>query len=150
MAVRIRLKRLGRKHRAYFRICVMDARAPRDGRTIEDVGTYDPMIRDTDKRVTMKGDRIDYWMSKGALPTERVKVLIDKYKGKVPEIRKDARELYHAPEPKALLVERKKPQEAAPAAEGAPAEGAPAEAPAAPAEAPAAPAEAPAETPAAE
>ncbi|MFO0944518.1 MAG: 30S ribosomal protein S16 [Planctomycetota bacterium] len=91
MAVRIRLKKLGRLHQPYYRICIMDSRTPRDGRAIEEVGTYDPLIRETDNRVTMKADRIDYWLSVGALPTEKVKVLIDKYKGKVPETRTDKR-----------------------------------------------------------
>ena len=89
MAVRIRMKKFGRRHRPYFRICVMDSRTPRDGRAIEEVGTYDPMIDDTDKRVTMKADRIDYWLGVGAQPSEKVRILIDKYKGKVPEVRMD-------------------------------------------------------------
>ena len=46
MAVRIRMKRLGRRHRPFYRICVMDARVPRDGKAIEEVGTYDPMVRE--------------------------------------------------------------------------------------------------------
>ena len=87
MAVRIRLKKMGRRHRPYFRICAMDSRTPRDGKAIEELGTYDPMIRDTDKRCTMKADRVDYWLGVGALPTEKVKILIDKYKGKVPDLR---------------------------------------------------------------
>ena len=53
MAVKIRLKRLGRTHRPYYRICVMDGRSPRDGKAIEEVGTYDPMIPELDKSVTM-------------------------------------------------------------------------------------------------
>ncbi len=79
MAVRIRMKRMGRKHRPFFRICAMDARAPRDGRTIEELGTYDPLVPDVDARVVLKADRIDYWLSVGAIPTEKVKVLIKKY-----------------------------------------------------------------------
>ena len=69
----------------------MDSRSPRDGRTIEEVGTYDPLIKETDKRCSMVAERIDYWLSVGALPTDKVKVLIDKYKGKVPEKRMDVR-----------------------------------------------------------
>jgi small subunit ribosomal protein S16 len=71
----------------------MDSREPRDGKSIEEVGTYDPMIRDTDKRVTMKASRVDYWLGVGALPTENVKILIDKYKGKVPETRIEPRKV---------------------------------------------------------
>jgi small subunit ribosomal protein S16 len=80
MPVRIRMKRLGRKHRPFFRICIMDVRQPRDGKAIEEVGTYDPMVRDKSQRVTLKLDRIDHWLSVGAQPSERVAVLIDKFK----------------------------------------------------------------------
>ena len=79
MAVRIRLKRMGRRHRPFFRICAMDARTPRDGRVIEELGYYDPMVKEVDARAVLKGDRIDYWLSVGAQPTPKVKVLIKKY-----------------------------------------------------------------------
>ena len=79
MAVRIRLKKMGRKHRPFFRVCAMDARSPRDGRVIEELGTYDPMVPDTDARAILKGERIDYWLSVGAKPTPKVDVLIRKY-----------------------------------------------------------------------
>jgi small subunit ribosomal protein S16 len=80
MPVRIRMKRLGRKHRPFFRICIMDVRQPRDGKAIEEVGTYDPMVRDKSQRVTLKLDRIEHWLSVGAQPSEKVAVLIDKFK----------------------------------------------------------------------
>jgi len=80
VAVRIRMKRLGRKHRPFFRICVMDACKPRDGRAIEEVGYYDPMVRDKSQRVKLKMERIDYWLSVGAQPSEKVAVLIKKVK----------------------------------------------------------------------
>lgn len=73
------MKKLGRKHRAFFRIVAIDSRQPRDGRVIEELGTYDPMVKNTDDRVILKPDRIKYWMSVGALPSERVAVLIKKY-----------------------------------------------------------------------
>ena len=79
MAVRIRMKKLGRKHRPFFRICAMDARTPRDGRVIEELGIYDPMVRETDARAILKAERIDYWLSVGAQPSDKVKVLIQKY-----------------------------------------------------------------------
>lgn len=79
MAVRIRMKQLGRKHRPYYRICVMDIRRPRDGRVLEELGTYDPMIPETDARVQLNGERVNYWLSVGATPSETVKVLIKKY-----------------------------------------------------------------------
>jgi small subunit ribosomal protein S16 len=79
LAVRIRLKKFGKKHRPFFRLCAMDARAPRDGRIIEELGTYDPMVPETDARAILKGERIDYWLGVGALPTPKAGVLIRKY-----------------------------------------------------------------------
>lgn len=79
MAVRIRMKKMGRRHRPFFRICAMDARAPRDGRILEELGTYDPMVPYEDARAVLKADRIQYWLSVGAQPTEKVAVLIKKY-----------------------------------------------------------------------
>ena len=79
MAVRIRMKKLGRLHRPYYRICAMDARRPRDGRILEELGTYDPLIPDTDARAVLNGERVKYWLSVGAQPTEKVQVLIKKY-----------------------------------------------------------------------
>ena len=79
MAVKIRMKRLGRKHRSYFRICATDSRAPRDGRVLEEIGSYDPMIPLTDARCTLNHERVQYWLGVGALPSDRVNVLIKKY-----------------------------------------------------------------------
>ena len=80
MAVRIRMKRLGRIHRPFYRICVMDARNKRDGKAIEEVGHYDPMVPDKAARVKLDLERIDYWMSVGAQPSDKVAVLIKKVK----------------------------------------------------------------------
>ena len=79
MAVRIRMKKMGRTHRPFFRVVAMDQRSPRDGRVIEELGHYDPMCPETDARVTLKADRIDYWIGVGAQPSEKVGVLIKKY-----------------------------------------------------------------------
>ena len=79
MAVRIRMKKLGRRHRPFYRICAMDARAPRDGRVLEELGTYDPKVPEVDARAVLNGQRVQYWLSVGAQPTEKVKVLIKKY-----------------------------------------------------------------------
>jgi small subunit ribosomal protein S16 len=79
MAVRIRMKRLGRRHRPFFRICAMDIRQPRDGRALEELGYYDPMVPETDARAILNGERIKHWLSVGAQPSEKVKVLIKKY-----------------------------------------------------------------------
>ena len=73
MAVKIRLARGGAKKRPYYKIVVADARAPRDGNFIEKVGTYNPLLAREDKtRITLDKARIELWLSKGALPTERV------------------------------------------------------------------------------
>ena len=79
MAVRIRMKKLGRKHRPFFRICAMEQRTPRDGRILEELGTYDPMVPETDARAKLDGERINYWLSVGAQPSDKVRVLIKKY-----------------------------------------------------------------------
>ena len=76
------MKMMGRKHRPYFRIVAIDSRQPRDGRIIEELGSYDPMIKNTDERVKLKPDRIKYWMGVGALPSEKVSVLFRKYLAK--------------------------------------------------------------------
>src|SRR4029434_9779544 len=73
------MKKLGRNKRPFFRICAMDARRPRDGKVIEELGHYDPLVKDTDARAILKGERIAYWMSVGALPSENCSVLIKKY-----------------------------------------------------------------------
>jgi small subunit ribosomal protein S16 len=73
------MKKLGRKHRPFFRICAMDIRVPRDGRVLEELGTYDPMIRETDARVVLNGERVKYWLSVGAQPSDKCSVLIKKY-----------------------------------------------------------------------
>lgn len=57
----------------------MDARAPRDGRIIEELGYYDPLVPEVDARAILKGERIAYWLSVGAIPSEKVQVLIKKY-----------------------------------------------------------------------
>jgi small subunit ribosomal protein S16 len=73
MALKIRLSRGGSKKRPYYRIVVADSRMPRDGRYIEKVGTYDPLLpKDSESRVSLLEDRIKHWISKGAKPTDRV------------------------------------------------------------------------------
>jgi small subunit ribosomal protein S16 len=73
------MKKLGRKHQPYYRICAMDIRRPRDGRVLEELGTYDPLIPDTDARAVLNGERIAYWLSVGATPSDKGRVLIKKY-----------------------------------------------------------------------
>lgn len=146
MAVRIRMKRMGRKHRHYFRICAVDSRSPRDGKVIEEIGTYDPKIPDIDARVTLNQDRLKYWLGVGALPSIQVAVFIKKYgeNGIRLKEQNEARERLSLPKvvppaPEPVYVYAPPSAEAATSAE-APAEAAsetPAEAPATEAEAPA-------------
>jgi small subunit ribosomal protein S16 len=73
MSLKIRLARGGAKKRPHYRIVVADSRMPRDGRYIERLGTYDPLLaKDNENRVDLKEERIRYWLSKGAKPTDRV------------------------------------------------------------------------------
>ncbi len=77
--VRLRLKRLGRRHRPYYRIAAFDARAPRDGRAIDEgLGTYDPLEPHDDKKVTLNRERIVHWLERGAQPTEAVASILKK------------------------------------------------------------------------
>ena len=78
MAVRIRLKRLGRRHRAVFRMAAMESRNPRDGRVLEYLGAYDPTNRNAAEQVKLNTDRIRHWLSVGAVPTDTARDLIRK------------------------------------------------------------------------
>ncbi len=74
MALKIRLTRGGTKKRPYYRIVIAEAESPRDGRFIEKVGTYNPMLEKTNsERVRVQEDRVKYWLGVGAQPTDRVK-----------------------------------------------------------------------------
>ena len=79
MAVRLRMKKMGRKHQPFFRVVAVDQRAARDGKVIEYLGHYDPLVKETDARATLNAERIDYWLSVGAQPSDKVGVLIKKY-----------------------------------------------------------------------
>jgi small subunit ribosomal protein S16 len=95
------MKMMGRKHRQYFRIVAIDHRQPRDGRVIEELGSYDPQVRNTDERVKLKPDRIKYWMSVGALPSENVAVFLKKYLAKFEQQAAEAKAAEAAPAPAA-------------------------------------------------
>ena len=131
MALKIRLARGGAKKRPFYRIVVAEASAPRDGRYVERVGTYNPMVpKDHDQRLVLKNERITYWLGQGAQPTERVQKMLA------------SAGLTEAP------VIREQPKKSAPGKKRAEREAAAAEAEAAAAEAPAD--EAPAEEAAAD
>ncbi|MBB4954892.1 small subunit ribosomal protein S16 [Agrobacterium vitis] len=73
MSLKIRLARGGSKKRPYYQIVIADARSPRDGRFLEKVGSWNPMLgKDNEKRVELNADRIKEWLAKGAQPTDRV------------------------------------------------------------------------------
>ncbi|MBU6409206.1 MAG: 30S ribosomal protein S16 [Verrucomicrobia bacterium] len=76
MAVKIRMKRVGTKNLPAFRIVVADGRSPRDGKFIEEIGTYQPLKKDSN--FTLKLERARYWMSKGAQPSQTVASFIKK------------------------------------------------------------------------
>ncbi len=139
MSLKIRLARGGAKKRPFYRIVIADSRSPRDGRFIERVGTFDPLLP-KEKRVALVKERIEHWIKVGATPTDRVLRFLA-------EAGMATRAPRNNPE---KAKPKKKAQERAAAAAGAPADGA-APAAATSVEAPAeAAAEAPAEAPAAE
>ena len=78
MALSMRLSRGGSKKRPYYRIVVADARSPRDGKFIEKIGNYNPLLaKDNDQRIQLDGDRAKHWLSVGAQPTDRVARFLD-------------------------------------------------------------------------
>ena len=133
MALKIRLSRGGAKKRPYYRIVVADSRSPRDGRFIERLGTYNPMVaKDSPERLIMKEERIRHWLENGALPTDRVARFLDAAGiRKAPERPEQTKQ--HLPRAKTLermaAAEEaaKEAAEAAAAEAEAPAEEAPAE-----------------------
>ena len=150
MALKIRLARGGSKKHPFYRIVVAEASSPRDGRFVERLGSYDPMVpKDHENRVSLKDERIKFWMSKGAKPTLRVhKILAAAGLLDAPIIREQP--IKAAPGKKRLERENEAkeaaeaPKEEAPKAEAAPKEEAP-KAEAAPKEEAAPAAEAPKE-----
>lgn len=140
MALAIRLARGGRKKRPHYRIVVADKRMPRDGRYIEKLGTYNPLLNDdNENRVTFSEERVKYWLSQGAKPSERVALFLGKA-GIIDMPAQPNRPQKSAPGEKAKMLledkeeKRKAAEEAAKAAEeeakaaaAAPAEEAPAE-----------------------
>ena len=135
MALAIRLARGGRKGRPFYRIVVADKRMPRDGRYIEKLGTYNPLLENDDEnRVQMVEDRVKYWLSQGAKPSERVAIFLGQA-GLADMPTQPNRPNKSKPGEKALqlVADKKEKQEAAAeaakeAAAAAPAEEAPAEA----------------------
>ncbi len=76
MAVKIRMMRLGRRHRPFFRINAVDGRTPRNGTILEKLGHYDPLEKDEDKQLVLDMERIRYWLDQGAMPSESVSEIL--------------------------------------------------------------------------
>jgi small subunit ribosomal protein S16 len=101
MSLKIRLARGGTKKRPYYRVVIAESRMPRDGRFVEKVGIYDPMLpKDSAERVKLNLERIQHWLKMGALPSERVNVFLAKAGlTKLPERREQTNQ--HLPKKKA-------------------------------------------------
>ena len=78
MAVKLRLKRMGRRHRSFYRLAAMESRNPRDGRVLEELGFYDPENRLEPQQVKINTERVKHWLSVGAVPTDTVRDLLKK------------------------------------------------------------------------
>ena len=128
MAMKIRLARGGSKKRPFYSIVAADSRMPRDGRFIEKLGTYNPMLpKDSEERVKMNMERVKYWLGEGAQPTDRVSRMLEAA-GELPK--KDRANLKKGTPGKAAQARAEEKAEKAKAAEeaaNAPAEEAPAE-----------------------
>ena len=134
MPLSIRLSRGGSKKRPYYRIVVADARSPRDGRFIEKISNYNPLLaKDNEQRVQLDADRAKHWLSVGAQPTDRVARFLDQ----AGVLERSARNNPNKGKPGEKATERAE-ERATKAAEAAEAEAAAKAAPAAEAEAPAA------------
>ena len=102
MAVKLRMTRMGRRNRPYFRINAVDSRTPRDGKVLERLGHYDPIEKDVTKQLVIKRDRIEFWLSQGAVPSDTVAEILQrqgiktKYAAEKSARRAKARKIAHA------------------------------------------------------
>jgi small subunit ribosomal protein S16 len=102
MAVKLRMTRMGRRHRPFFRINAIDSRRPRDGRILEKLGRYDPIEKNKDKQIVLDLERVRYWLDKGAIPSDTVSQILlrlgvqHKYATEKAAARAKARALAHA------------------------------------------------------
>jgi small subunit ribosomal protein S16 len=76
MSVKLRMTRLGRRHRPFFRINAVESRTPRDGRILEKLGHYDPIEKDPVKQVVLNRERVEFWLDKGAIPSDAVSQIL--------------------------------------------------------------------------
>ena len=128
MAMKIRLARGGSKKRPFYRIVASDSRMPRDGRFIEKLGTYNPLLpKDSEERVRMNMERIQYWLGEGAQPTDRVARMLEAAGAIAKRERNNPKSGEPGAKAKARLEEKAAKAAAAEEAANAPAEEAPAE-----------------------
>ncbi|MGY6708014.1 MAG: 30S ribosomal protein S16 [Rhizobiaceae bacterium] len=131
MALKIRLARAGSKKRPYYHIVIADVRSPRDGRFIEQVGSWNPMLPKDGERVKLNEERIKHWMGEGALPTDRVLRFLDQAGIASRPARSNPKKAEPGQKAQERLAAAKQAEEVAAAkaaeAEAAPAEEAPAE-----------------------
>jgi small subunit ribosomal protein S16 len=130
MAVKLRMARMGRRHRPFFRINAVESKTPRDGRVLEKVGHYDPLEKDATKQIILKRDRVEFWLSQGAVPSDTVSEILlrqgikHKYAEEKAVRQAQARKLAHAKgklftATERILAEKKKAAEEAAAAAAA-------------------------------
>jgi small subunit ribosomal protein S16 len=136
MAVKLRLTRMGRRNRPFFRINAVDSRTPRDGRVIERLGLYDPLEKDATKQIVLKRDRVEFWLGQGAVPSDTVSEILlrqgikHKYAEDKAARRAKARAIAHArgklfTATERIVAEKKAKEAEAKAAEAKPAEAKP-------------------------
>jgi small subunit ribosomal protein S16 len=126
MAVKLRMTRIGRRHRPFFRINVVDSRTPRDGRVIERLGHYDPLEKDKEKQIVLSKERVEFWLKQGAIPSDTVSEILlrfgikHKYADEKAVRKNRARQLVRA---KGLPYTKAEREAAKPTGEAKPSEG---------------------------
>ncbi|WP_111734922.1 30S ribosomal protein S16 [Roseovarius amoyensis] len=131
MAMKIRLARAGSKKRPFYRIVAADSRMPRDGRFIEKLGTYNPLLpKDSEDRVKMNLERVQYWLGQGAQPTDRISRFLEAAGVVEKQERSNPKKAVPGKKAQDRAEEKAEKARAATEADAAPAEEAPAEAPA--------------------
>ena len=130
MAVKLRMARMGRRHRPFFRINAVESRTPRDGRVLEKLGHYDPLEKDATKQIVLNRDRVEFWLGQGAIPSDTVSEILlrqgikHKYAEEKATRQTQAKKLAHArgklfTATERILAEKKKAAEEASAAAAA-------------------------------
>ncbi len=122
MSLKIRLSRAGSKKRPYYHIVIADVRSPRDGRFIERVGAWNPMLPSDGERVKLNVERIQYWLGHGALPTDRVLRFLDSAGLATRKTRNNPNKAVPGKKAQERLAAAKQAEEEAKAAAAAPAE----------------------------